>query len=133
MPWANDVGQLGDRDGGSNKFSATPVDVDRLTSGVASVSAGAVHTCALTTACGVECREHNSSGQQGDGTTPSRLAPVDVMGLESGVAAVSAGNEHTWTLTDAGSLKCRGVNDAYQLGNGASGPGPVHGVPGSTC
>jgi alpha-tubulin suppressor-like RCC1 family protein len=114
--WGQDrYGQLGD---GRTRARRVPVDVVGLSSGVAAISAGAEHACALTDTGGVLCWGRNRDGQLGDGTRQVRLTPTPAAGLTSGVAEVSAGKYHSCALTDAGDVKCWGYNEEGQLGDG---------------
>ncbi len=85
------------------------------------ITVGEGHACALTTTGGVKCWGNNDAGELGDNTFTRRLAPVDVVGLSSGVIAVSAGTDFTCALTEAGAIKCWGSNDSARLGIGISG------------
>lgn len=114
---ANSYGQLGD---GTTTARSTPIDVTGLGSGVASVATGNGHTCAQMTSGGVKCWGANANGQLGDGTTTSRLTPVDVSGLPSGISAIVAGYLSTCAITSSGTMKCWGYNAFGQLGDGTS-------------
>ena len=113
----NNSGQLGD---GTEVDSTVPVDVSGLSSGTSVVDAGSTHTCAVLETGGVKCWGRNYYGQLGDGTTDDRSTPVDVSGLTSGGSAVAAGSSHTCALLDTGGIKCWGINNYGQLGDGTT-------------
>lgn len=116
--WGYNIdGQLGDS---SIVERHVPVDVTGLGSGVAAIAAGYNHTCAVTTAGAAKCWGTNEWWQLGDGTEDfSANAPVDVVGLSSGVTAVAGGNLHTCALVSGG-VKCWGYNIDGAVGDGTN-------------
>jgi hypothetical protein len=113
----NGEGELGD---GTRHDRSTATRVLGLASGIAEVSAGGFHTCALTDVGTAACWGWNQSGLLGDGTTvPRRLRPVAVDGLRH-LMAVAAGGAHSCALTVAGAMTCWGENDQLQLGDGTT-------------
>jgi alpha-tubulin suppressor-like RCC1 family protein len=118
--WGRDsYGQLGD--GGTNTNQSTPVEVSGLSLGVAAISAGGSHTCALLDTGAVKCWGTDSYGQLGDGVDlVEQSTPVDVSGLSSGVAAIAAGNNHTCAILDSGAAKCWGYGARGQRGDGVT-------------
>ena len=111
----NVFGQLGD---GSTTNTAAPVAVVGLSAPATALAAGWYHTCALLVGGAVECWGYNVYGQLGDGSVDNSAVPVGVMGLSSGVSALTAGVGHTCAVSDGGAARCWGYNQYGQLGNG---------------
>lgn len=114
----NANGRLGDN---TTVQRSIPVDVlDNAgvapLANIAAVSAGANHTCALTTAGTVKCWGLNGDGQLGNGTLLDSLRPVDVGGLPPGVNEVGAGGSFS-CARNGGQVRCWGDNFLGQLGN----------------
>ena len=119
----NGSGQLGN---GGTVSSAMPVGVEGLTSGVTAISAGYRSACAITTAGAdggdaggaLYCWGDNTYGQLGNDSTTNSNLPVPVMGLGSGVVAVSCGLASVCALLEGGDVDCWGLNANGQLGDG---------------
>ena len=113
---SNGYGQLGD--GTASVLSATPVPVAGGAT-FASVSAGAVHTCGVTTGGAGFCWGDNSSGQLGAGLTGGQSAvPVAVVGSLT-FTTIVAGYTQTCGIAVGGAAHCWGDNGSGQLGTGA--------------
>ena len=101
---SNDYGQLGDGTGAS--YSRWPVEPLDITDEVKSVATGNSHTCVLLAGGGVKCWGRNLYGQLGDETNEDKFIPVDVKNLQSGVAGIAAGGNHTCAVMENGVIKC---------------------------
>jgi alpha-tubulin suppressor-like RCC1 family protein len=111
---SNSAGQLGND---SLIDSPFPVDVVDLAGGVAAITGGSTHTCALTVAGGVTCWGDNGNGKLGNGSTADSHVPIAVPSLGAGVIALSAGVFHTCAVTTTGGIKCWGHGANGELGN----------------
>ena len=120
----NSSGQLGQ--GNFNKPQFTAKQVKGLGGNIRALTVGYHHACVITSKHGVKCWGRNIEGQVGNGSFQNVAKPVDVIGLETGVIAISAGGYHTCAVTNLGSVKCWGFNKYGQVGYpGAASPTPV--------
>ncbi len=103
--------------------SAPPTNVMRSTQvagqgGVAAVSAGGLHTCAMLLDHTVKCWGSNSLGQLGNTKTSVYFStPIEVEGL-TGLASITTGNYHTVAIKYDGTLWAWGTrqNIPTQIG-----------------
>ncbi|RYY02884.1 MAG: PKD domain-containing protein [Gammaproteobacteria bacterium] len=118
----NDAGQLGNGAFFNGVRMEDAVPITGL-SDVVAVSAGGNHSCAITALGALKCWGENTNGQLGNGVGAFGLnsnVPVNVVGLNSGVIAVSLGRSHTCAIVTPGAIKCWGDNGSGQLGNGTN-------------
>ncbi|UCD24184.1 MAG: Ig-like domain-containing protein [Gemmatimonadota bacterium] len=96
-----------------------------------SLSAGAFHTCGVTTDGSVYCWGNNAQGQvgQGPGMIPVTPSKVEVAGLKFG--SISAGEGHTCAIGIDNKAYCWGSNGLGQLGSTVSGICTLPGYKGS--
>jgi alpha-tubulin suppressor-like RCC1 family protein len=124
----NTRGQLGDS---TNDASLFPVPVTGLGSGVAQISAGMLHTCAITTTGNAFCWGDGQFGALGNDGTANSNVPVAVTGLTGNTSAISAGDSTTCAIVSGGA-QCWGNNFFGQVGDGTTTsrdtPTPVSGL-----
>ncbi|MGH1345271.1 MAG: hypothetical protein ACRBN8_27160 [Nannocystales bacterium] len=127
----NTYGQLGT---GSTRMigdDETPLDagLDVQLPPVTQVAAGDRHTCAVTTEHEVYCWGANESGQLGLGhdktwgDAPDE--PLEPVGLDGLVGAVTVGASHTCARMFGGTIRCWGDSSHGQLGHGDAFAGTV--------
>ncbi len=125
----NDAGELGQ---GTSDTSAHPTPVQvTLPMAARQVACGAFHVCALLTDNTVHCWGSDRFAQvgvapasseaecdPGDGdTVRCQRRPRAVEGL-LGVRQISLGRNHSCALLNDGTVRCWGLNDTGQIGNG---------------
>jgi alpha-tubulin suppressor-like RCC1 family protein len=111
------TGTQGELGNGQMMNSTTPVPVTGLSSGIKAVSSAGGSSCVVTSQGGVKCWGQNEVGQLGNGSEKLSSVPVDVLGLPSGVEAISVGEGYfTCALLSNHYVKCWGDPT---LGNGS--------------
>ncbi|HET8639482.1 MAG TPA: Ig-like domain-containing protein, partial [Solirubrobacterales bacterium] len=104
--------------------TAGPVDLGSGRNAVA-ITAGSNHTCAVLDNGTMRCWGFNFNGQLGygntttigDNETPVSVAPIDLGGGRSAIAA-AAGESHTCAWLENGAIRCWGVGTSGRLGYG---------------
>lgn len=111
----NFFGALGNN---TTTFSDVPVDVHVLTSGVTAISAGGFYSVALTEGGAVYSWGSGQFGQLGHGPGLVNYdEPEPISTLTSGVAAISAGQNHVLALLENHTVMAWGNNQNGQVGN----------------
>jgi alpha-tubulin suppressor-like RCC1 family protein len=122
----NDAGQLGDNTTTNSSVPATvvdPADTTQALSGIASITTGIAHTCALMGDQTARCWGVNNYGQLGNNTTTDSSVPVTVIDPADtttalgGIASITAGFYSTCALMADQTARCWGYNNYGQLGN----------------
>jgi len=93
---------------------------DAAPSKASTVSAGYLHTCAVTSKGAARCWGANEYGQLGNNSTTDSSTPVGVYGLGSKVKNITSGYLHSCALTTNGRVWCWGNNTYGQLGNNST-------------
>jgi alpha-tubulin suppressor-like RCC1 family protein len=87
------------------------------------VAVGGGHACAIDLAGKGWCWGSGGFGQLGDGTTfgigANQLSPVAVQDLGAEAWMVAAGRHHSCALLAGGAVKCWGINEEGELGDGS--------------
>ncbi len=130
MGWGyNHFGQAG---GGTYDQRLTPVMSGSTGGAATAISAGGYHSAAVAASGSVTCWGMNADGELGDGSLLSRSTPTPVIGLATGVSAVSVGHYLTCARTSGGAALCWGENYRGGLGDGTltnrTTPGEVAGL-----
>lgn len=107
-------------DGNVYSIARGEVNLLERSSNTVAMTSGRDHLCLLFASGGMKCAGDNSAGQVGNGKrggSVSQLVPV--VGLTSGVVAISGGYDHTCAMMKTGGVKCWGTSRDGGLGAGA--------------
>jgi hypothetical protein len=115
--WGNNYeGQLGD---GTGTPSPTPVTVSGITTAI-EVRAGWGHSCARLSDGTLRCWGEGTSGQLGNGAVQTSTTPVAVSGISTAIGLTAGWWHHSCALLSDASVRCWGVNEWGQFGNGTT-------------
>jgi alpha-tubulin suppressor-like RCC1 family protein len=125
--WGNNTyGQLGNNTNTNSSVPVTvvdPADTTQALGGIASITSGANHACALMTDSTARCWGFNAYGQLGNNTNTDASVPVtvvdpaDLTTALGGIASITAEAAATCALMTDHTARCWGRNNIGQLGN----------------
>jgi alpha-tubulin suppressor-like RCC1 family protein len=102
-----------------NTIYNTPVLVP-LPANSTAIAVGTYHSCALQSTGDIVCWGSGSSGQLGNGSMASSIAPASPLTIAGGVKAITAGGAHTCAIKTNDEVVCWGYNAQGQLGDGTN-------------
>jgi alpha-tubulin suppressor-like RCC1 family protein len=102
-----------------NTIYNTPVLVP-LPANSTAIAVGTYHSCALQSTGDIRCWGNGGSGQLGNGSTASSIAPASPLTIAGGVKAITAGGAHTCAIKTNDEVVCWGYNAQGQLGDGTN-------------
>ena len=94
------------------------IAITGITGKVVKISAGSIHSLAVTESGEVYGWGNNEYGQLGDGTTETKVLPQLKVDIPGKVIGVAAGIFHTLALLESGEVYGWGNNEYGQIGNG---------------
>lgn len=115
--WGENAGALGD---GATAPRSTPYTLPGI-SGIGigrSIAAAPLRGCVVAPLARLSCWGANAFGQLGDGTTDTRLSPVEVRDIA--VTRVATGPVHTCAILSDRTMRCWGRNANGQLGDAST-------------
>ena len=113
----NDFGQLGDE---TTLHKNTPTSVDTGTGTIAAIGVGGNSSCALFADGSLACWGSNAGGQLGTGEDAFVVSPQTIDNGGHTITAIDGGIGHTCGRDpdQLVKLRCWGLNDSGQIGNG---------------
>jgi alpha-tubulin suppressor-like RCC1 family protein len=116
----NDLGQLGHapKRPGEN-IDRVPSPVDGIEGAVA-IAVGHFHACAVVSGGAVSCWGSNHRGELGRPATRAVSYKAERVPDIDGAVAVACGEWHSCALIRGGTVKCWGLNNRGQLGDGTN-------------
>jgi len=119
--WSWGDNPIGDN---TNNEAHAPAHLTTLSS-ITALAVGSAHSLAVDSGGHVWAWGANGNGQLGDGTTSTRISPVEVVNITgtgslSGIAAAAGGASHSLAVTSTGTIYAWGLNSSGQIGDGTT-------------